>query len=57
MDEVDGLTPSMLKNLHAAGYSYTEEVLKAGVDALVNIPGIAQKTAKKIIDLIKEYDE
>lgn len=57
LDEVEGLTPSMLKNLHAAGYRYTEEVLKAGVDALVNVPGIAEKTAKKIVGLIRDYDE
>ncbi|MCG8605191.1 helix-hairpin-helix domain-containing protein, partial [bacterium] len=57
LEEVPGLTPSMLKNLHEAGFSYTEEVLKAGTDGLVRIPGIGEKTAKKIIETLDDYDE
>ncbi len=50
---IDGLTPSMLKKLTAAGISSVEEVEEAGADGLSELPGIGLKTAKKIIDIVE----
>jgi len=53
LKDLEGLTPGMLKKLTKAGLSTIEEVEDAGVEGLSELPGIAEKTAKKIIDLVE----
>ncbi|MCH8955332.1 transcription termination factor NusA [candidate division KSB1 bacterium] len=53
LKDLKGLTPGMLKKLTKAGLSTIEEVEDAGVEGLSELPGIGEKTAKKIIDLVK----
>ena len=53
LKDLKGLTPGMLKKLTKAGLSTIEEVEDAGVEGLSELPGIAEKTAKKIIDLVE----
>ncbi len=55
LSDIEKLTPGMLKNLSAGGFAQAEEVLKAGKDRLMAIPGVGEKTAAKIIDIIKEH--
>lgn len=55
LTDIEGLTPGMLKNLSAGGFTKAEDVLKAGLDGLVAIPGVGEKTAAKILDVIKDY--
>ncbi len=53
--DIPGLTPGMLKNLTAGGMESAEDVLKAGMDGLVAIPGVGEKTAAKILEVVKEF--
>ena len=53
LKDLKELTPGMLKKLTKAGLSTIEEVEDAGVEGLSELPGIGEKTAKKIIDLVK----
>ena len=53
LKDLKGLTPGMLKKLTKAGLSTIEEVEDAGVEGLSELPGIGEKTAKKIIDLVE----
>lgn len=52
LDGIDGLTPGMIKKLIKAGLSSVKDVKEAGVEGLVELPGIGKKTAEKIIDII-----
>jgi len=52
LGEIDGIGPSLLKKLHAEGYETVQDVLDAGYENLIKIPGIAEKSAKKILDLL-----
>ncbi len=52
LKDLKGLTPGMLKKLTKAGLSTIEEVEDAGVEGLSELPGIGEKTAQKIIDLV-----
>jgi N utilization substance protein A len=54
LSDVKAITPGMLKNLTAGGLTYAEEVLKAGISRLIAIPGIGEKTAQKILDIVKK---
>ena len=52
LSEVDGLAPSIINKLHAEGLETVQDVLEVGYDNLINIPGIADKTATKILDVL-----
>lgn len=52
--DVEGLTPSMLKKLTAGGFTTVDEVIEAGYEKLIQLPGLGEKTVKKIIDIINE---
>ncbi|TDI85021.1 MAG: transcription termination factor NusA [Caldithrix sp.] len=54
LEDLDELTPGMLKKLTQAGLSTIKEVEDAGVEGLSELPGIGEKTAKKIIDIVKD---
>ncbi len=57
LDQLEGIGKSILNKLKEAGYNTPEYVLRAGVSQLVEIPGIGQKTAEKIIESVKNYIE
>ncbi|MFQ5769084.1 MAG: helix-hairpin-helix domain-containing protein [bacterium] len=46
----------MLKHLTEAGFNYTNEVVKAGIKGLKEIPGVGEKTAKKILERINGHE-
>ncbi len=56
LSEVDELTPNMLQYLTKAGFNKTQDVAKAGIKGLQEIPGVGAKTAKKIVDIINDYE-
>lgn len=52
LEDIEGLTPAMLKKLTAGGFTTADEVIEAGYEKLMELPGLGEKTAKKIIDII-----
>jgi N utilization substance protein A len=54
LNEVEGITPTILKKLNEAGYETTDDVSQAGVKGLTNISGVGEKTANKILELINK---
>lgn len=57
LEEVDGLTPSIIEKLKAAGYTNAEQILDAGKEKLLEVHGIGESTADKILDLLSAYYE
>ena len=57
IDEVEGLTPSIIAKLTEAGYERAEDILDAGIEGMKNVKGVGGKTAEKIISAISEYFE
>ncbi|MFQ5822751.1 MAG: transcription termination factor NusA [bacterium] len=57
LEEVDGITTNLLKKLKEAGFETTKDVKNVGRKGLLNISGIGEKTAKKIIELINKNGE
>ncbi|HEB83428.1 MAG TPA: transcription termination factor NusA [Bacteroidetes bacterium] len=57
LSEVEELSPAMLQKLLNAGYSTADEVLDAGLERLVQIPGIGEKTGQKVLDILGTYFE
>lgn len=55
LEDIPDLTAGMLKNLTAGGFTLAENVLKAGKDGLMAIPGVGEKTAAKIMGIVKEH--
>lgn len=54
LNEIDEFTPKMLKTLTDAGFSTTDDVLKTGLNGLMKIQGVGEKTAKKILKIVNE---
>jgi len=52
IEEIPGITPSLVKKLKAADINNVEELKNLGLQGLVEIPGIGNKTAQKIIQLL-----
>ncbi len=57
LDDIKGLTPSVLEKLKAAGYTNAEEILDSGKEKLLEVHGIGAATADKIIELLEAYYE
>ncbi|RJP81222.1 MAG: transcription termination factor NusA [Candidatus Zixiibacteriota bacterium] len=57
LDDIEGLTPVIKEKLKAAGYTSAEQVLDAGKDKLMEIPGIGEATAQKIVETLAVYYE
>ena len=57
IDEVEGLTPSMIAELTEAGFERAEDILDAGIEGMKKVKGVGGKTAEKIISAISEYFE
>ena len=53
LETVEGLTPGVLKKLEAAGLTKIDDVKRAGLQGLLEVPGIGEKTARKILDLVR----
>jgi len=51
--EIDGLSEAITKKLLNAGIESIAEITKAGKEGLIEIPGIGEKTAQKILELIE----
>lgn len=55
---VEGLSPGIRAKLEAADYRYVDEILDAGLDRLMEIPGIGKITATRIVDELEGlYEE
>lgn len=49
IEDVEGLSPAMVKKLTTSGFETVHDVLEANLEGLLEIPGIGQKTAEKIM--------
>jgi N utilization substance protein A len=52
VEDVPGITPAITKKLIAANIKTVEELKNLGLQGLVEIPGIGQKTAQKVLQLL-----
>jgi N utilization substance protein A len=52
IEEIPGITPSMVKKLTEANVTNVEELKNLGLQGLIEIPGIGQKTAQKVLQLL-----
>ncbi len=52
IEELPGLSPAIIKRLREAGVNTVEELKNLGLQGLMEIPGIGQKTAQKILGLL-----
>ena len=58
ISSVENLNSSIRKKLEAADYQYVDEILDAGMERLMEIPGIGKVTAAKIIEVLESlYEE
>jgi len=57
LEDIEGLTPSVKEKLMEAGYANAEQVLDAGKEKLMEIPGIGEATAQKILETLGVYYE
>ena len=57
LDTVPGLTSAMLKKLAVGDFHTVQQVLDADVDGLMEVPGIGEKTARKVYELVKSFVE
>jgi N utilization substance protein A len=56
LSNVEGLSEKLLSTLQLGGYDTVQDVLDAGADALTELPGIGEKTAEKIMTIVKEVE-
>lgn len=52
ISEIPGITDSVVKKLKVANINTVEELKSLGLQGLIEIPGIGQKTAQKILQLL-----
>jgi len=52
IEEIPGITPSMVSRLKEADITTVEELKNLGLQGLLEVPGIGQKTAQKILQLL-----
>ena len=50
--EIEELSPSIVKKLNSEGFETVEDVLEGGFEELIEISGIGEKTAKKILETL-----
>jgi transcription termination/antitermination protein NusA len=55
VENMPGLTPSLVQKLNAAGIGTVEQLANLSPEELENIPGIGEKTIEKISDALSEY--
>jgi N utilization substance protein A len=56
LEEIDDLSMALMQKLQEADIHSKQEILKIGVDGLVEVPGIGQKSAEKIVDIVKKAE-
>jgi N utilization substance protein A len=56
LEEIDELSATLMKKLQESEIHSKQEILKIGVDGLVQLPGIGKKTAEKIVDIVKKAE-
>ncbi len=54
IDEIEGLSGALLKKLTDGDVRSKREILKLGVEGLVGIPGIGEKTAEKLLEIVNK---
>jgi N utilization substance protein A len=54
LDELPGLEPRLIRLLEAGGIFSIEDLVETSFDELIKLPGIGDKTATKIQDLLRE---
>lgn len=52
IEEIPGITPSMVSRLKEADINTVEELKNLGLQGLLEVPGIGQKTAQKILQML-----
>jgi N utilization substance protein A len=57
LEDIETLTPSVKEKLKEAGFTNAEQILDAGKDKLMEIPGIGEATAQKILETLAVYYE
>jgi N utilization substance protein A len=57
LSELEGVSDRMIEKLREAGIENVERILEMGVEKLMEIPGIGDKTATKIMDAAKDLFE
>src|SRR5216117_275285 len=55
IDNMPGLTQSLIQKLEAAGIGTVEQLANLAPEDLQNIPGIGEKTIERISDALSEY--
>src|SRR5881296_2873291 len=55
VENMPGLTPSLVQKLNAAGITTVEQLANLSPEDLENIPGVGEKTIEKISDALSEY--
>src|SRR5438067_2785059 len=55
VENMPGLTPSLVQKLNAAGITTVEQLANLSPEDLENIPGIGEKTIERISDALSEY--
>jgi N utilization substance protein A len=56
LEEIDGLTKGVLKKLHDMDIRTRDEILKMGLEGLMEIKGIGKKSAEKIYDIVQKFE-
>lgn len=57
LTEVPELSKSILEKLTAAGYETADDVLDAGKETLLELKGVGDKTASRILEVLNSYYE
>ncbi|MBN2093678.1 transcription termination factor NusA [candidate division KSB1 bacterium] len=55
--QIDGLNEGIRKKLISAGLESAQEIINGGLEGLLKVPGIGQKTAERIMNLIENILE
>jgi N utilization substance protein A len=56
LEEIDDLSSVVMKKLQEADIRSKQEIIKIGLEGLVEVPGIGKKTAEKILDIVKKAE-
>jgi N utilization substance protein A len=56
LEEIDGLSKGILKKLHDMDVRTRDEILKIGLEGLMEIKGIGKKSAEKIYDIVQKFE-
>jgi N utilization substance protein A len=53
LDQLEGLKPSVIEKLESNGIHTVRDILERGRDGLLELPGIGNKTADKLLELVE----